>query len=151
MMLISITSWDGQRWRSSVAVQAPESNDDFDPSHHGDTALWLAVIERAWLDCFEPIPAGCKKDEERISAKSEARHFLFDTCGAWEASRELVCSFADVDPDYLRVMALLERRSTARAQRPLTGMVASGLLSVGACRTGPQGVPATPSPATGQA
>jgi hypothetical protein len=135
---------------ASVAVQALESNDDFDPSHHGATALWLAVIERAWLDCFEPVPAGCKKAEERISAKSEARHFLFDTRGAWEASRELVCGFADVDPDYLRVMALLERRSTARAQRHLTGTIASGLLFVGAYQIGPQGVPASPSPATGK-
>jgi hypothetical protein len=74
---------------------------------HGDKALWLAVIDRCWRDCFSDIsdtnPHECR------DARDDARKFLLSVTGKWAKSRDIVCSLVDIDPDALHESALARR------------------------------------------
>ena len=74
-----------------------------------ETELWLAVIDRAWLDAFTATDETLRniyRTADPAVTRGEARRWLTLNFGDWREDREMVCDLASLDPDAVRATAV---------------------------------------------
>lgn len=81
--------------------------------------LAVAVIAQAFAD-LRAVMGGVREVSDRhwpVSERFEAVHFLTDVVGGWAEARSLWADLADVDPEYLRDVALAEINAPPQQRR----------------------------------
>jgi len=87
-----------------------------------ETKLWIAVLLRAWADAFIDSDfqlISVDKIVDPDGARAAARNWLTKDFGDWREDREIVCSLAGLDPDFVRTAAIrrLERARVGDVER----------------------------------